>query len=76
MKILEEETRIAEAQRAFESSIRAFSTESVNVTIGFQSGNTEAIVHWIAPLGIWAFFGEPPLEKSPGDRVLECLWSR
>jgi hypothetical protein len=67
-KVLESRDAIFHAQKAFERSIRSHSSETISVTIGFQSGNTPANVHWLPSLNIWAFFGEPPLEKSPGER--------
>jgi hypothetical protein len=68
MLILEREADIAIAQAQFVAVISGQETVTILVTVGFQSGNTEADVYWLPAFGIWAFFGEPPLEKSPGDR--------
>src|SRR3990172_4640807 len=68
MRILEDRGAITSGQHQFENVVRSMATESIPVTIGFQGGNTEAIIHWLPSLGIWAYFSEPPLEKSPGER--------
>jgi hypothetical protein len=67
-KILESRDDITNAQKAFERSILSHSPETISVTIGFPRGDTPANVYWIPSLDIWAFFGEPPLGKSPGER--------
>lgn len=68
MQVLQFQDEIAAAQQQFVSIVRAESSETVPARIGFQSGNTAADVLWLRRFGIWAFFGEPPLEKSPSER--------
>ena len=68
MRILDSPEAISTAQKEFERSVLALAQETIAVVIGFPSGDTPATVHWIPALGIWAYFGEPPREKSPGER--------
>jgi len=68
MRILDNRREIAAAQTEFVTAVRALSAGTRLVTIGYQSGNTDAEVMWLPGLGIWAFFGDPPHEKSPGER--------
>jgi hypothetical protein len=68
LTVIESRNEISDAQEALRRGILALSSETVPVTIGFQSGQTPADVYWCPSLGFWAFFGEPPFEKSPGER--------
>lgn len=69
MQMLERSSDIAKAQSQFATEICALASESIEVTIGFQSGDVDRKVAWLPSLGIWALFDvEPPLEKSPGPR--------
>ena len=68
MNILDDRREIAAAQAKFVSTVQAHSAGTRQVSIGFQSGNTDAEVMWLSRFGIWAFFGDPPFEKSLGER--------
>jgi len=68
MKILDSPHAIGLAQRDFEALVKSLARESIPVTIGFPSGDARRVVLWLPELGIWAHFGEPPKEKSPGSR--------
>lgn len=50
------ETR--EALRTLGSSLKSTATRTVRQQLGHPGGNFEGMVHWCAPLGIWALFGE------------------
>lgn len=68
MRILIDRSQIASAQAEFANTVKSHAKGTRNITIGFQSGNIEAEVLWLPNLGMWAYFGEPPLEKSLGER--------
>lgn len=68
MKILESWREIAKAQESFASDVRSHSSKAVDVTIGFQSGNTDREVLWLPDMGFWAHLGDPPRGKSQGNR--------
>lgn len=68
MKILDTKTDISHAQKIFANLLRPLTTDTIPVSIGYQSGNFETSVMWVQSLGIWAYFGFPPSEKSPGNR--------
>lgn len=68
MRILTDRREIESAQETFSKSLDAYSPKVIPVTIGYQSGNYPTTVRWFLPLGIWAYFGEPPEGKSEGGR--------
>lgn len=68
LTILEVKAEIGMAQEMLRNSLTFYSRESIPATIGFQSGSCDAAVTWLPSLGIWAHFGYPPKEKSPGRR--------
>lgn len=68
MRILEQASEISAAHRKLSHAIFSQPAEIIPVTIGYQSGSTDAKVHYLHPYGIWVYFGDPPSEKSPGDR--------
>jgi hypothetical protein len=68
MNILYQENEILKAQKTFENALFTKPTESIDIVIGFQSGAFDTAVRWLPSLGIWAHFGFPPGEKSPGKR--------
>lgn len=68
LTILEAAQDVDKAQAAFADSIRALSTETIPVTIGYQGGSHVAKVMLLPSVDIWAYLGYPPDEKSLGER--------
>ena len=68
MEIITNESEIAECQQIFRESIASLAKSTRIVSLGFQGGQFECEVFWIPDLDLWAHFGFPPGEKSPGER--------
>ena len=67
-KTLNTRKDIEKAQASFAAAIGSLSTETMHVTIGYQGGSHDAVVMWLSFLGIWAYLGYPPSDKSKGKR--------
>ena len=68
MNIMDDQREISTAQSEFAAVIHAHSAGTRQISIGFQSGNTDAEVMWLPKFDIWAYLGDPPFEQSPGER--------
>ena len=68
MRILSDEREIGRAQQEFERIVNLADAILVQTSIGQPSGHLDTAVHWIPGIDIWAYFGFPPHEKSPGER--------
>ena len=68
MNIMDDQREISTGQSEFAAIIHAHSAGTRQICIGFQSGNTDAEVMWLPKFDIWAYLGDPPFEKSPGER--------
>lgn len=68
MIILADEDAITKAQKAFEQAVSSVVDERMLTDIGHPNGHFEAQVYWMSSAGLWAYFGFPPDEKSPGKR--------
>ena len=68
MRILADEKAIKKAQRAFESAITAAADAQMSTVISHPSGQFPTAVYWVSSVDLWAYFGVPPNEKSPGQR--------
>ncbi len=68
MEIITNESEIAKCQQLFKESLESLAESTKTVSLGFQSGQFECKVFWIPSLDLWAHFGFPPGEKSPGER--------
>ena len=66
MRILADKMAIKSSQQAFKDAVSTVATEEILTRIGFQGGYHDARVYWVASAGLWAYFGLPPDEKSPG----------
>ena len=68
LTVLEKKAQIEMAREMLRDSLAPYASEAISVTIGYQGGNCDAPVTWLPSLGIWAYFGYRPGEKSPGRR--------
>ena len=68
MRILADEGKIAEAQKAFEEVVAGVADERRLTDIRHPHGHLQAQVYWVSSAGLWAYFGFPPDGKSPGKR--------
>ena len=68
MRILVDEDAITGAQKAFEQAVSSVADERIQTDIGHPNGHLEAQAYWVSSVGLWAYFGLPPDEKSPGKR--------
>ena len=68
MRILADESEIAVAQQTFEKAIASVADERIQTDIGHPNGHLEAQAYWVSSVGLWAYFGFPTDEKSPGKR--------
>jgi len=68
MQVLKAVHEILEAQELFIQTFKSRTSTSISVSVGFQGGSVDTEVLWIPSLGIWGFFGDPPLEESPSKR--------
>jgi len=55
---IQDGNRIAMAQAAFENRIRQATSRSGPITLGYQGGGSEAMVHAIGPLNFWIAFAD------------------
>jgi hypothetical protein len=55
---IQDRNRIAMAQAAFEDRIRQAASRSGQITLGYQGGGSEAMVHAIGPLNFWIAFAD------------------
>ena len=68
MRILANEDEITKAQCEFKKAVVKAASEQIETTIGYPSGRRKASVHWVPKANLWAHFGLPSDEKSPGQR--------
>lgn len=68
MKTITDLQRIADVQKAFEAAFVAAAEFERNVRISHPAGVAERTVQWVPKHDLWAHFGFPPREKSPGKR--------
>ena len=69
MTILADRTEIERSQQAFKEAVSSAATEQLLTKIEHPNGHLDdARVYWIASTALWAYFGFPPEEKSPGKR--------
>lgn len=68
MDVLQNRDEIGAAQASFQAAFRNIPHQVLHTSIGYRGGNYETEVMWVPSLGIWGFFGDPPNEKSPGER--------
>jgi hypothetical protein len=55
---IQDRNRIANAQATFEERIRQTASRSGQITLGYQGGGSEAMVHAIGPLNFWIAFDD------------------
>lgn len=68
LKVLADYNAIKNAQRAFEEAISRAADTRISTTISHPYGQLAADVYWVSSVALWAYFGLPPKEKSPGKR--------
>ena len=68
MRILVNEDEITKAQYEFKEAVSKAASEQIETEIGYPGGHRKASVHWVPTAKLWAHFGLPSDEKSPGQR--------
>lgn len=68
MEVVTDQKTISKSQEIFRESIQSLTKIKRLVSLGFQGGQFEREVYWIPDLNLWAYFGFPGDEKSPGKR--------
>ena len=68
MRILANKDEITKAQYEFKETVAKAASKQIETKIGYPSGNRKASVHWVPSVELWAHFGLPSDEKSPGQR--------